>query len=312
MVAPPAPSPDPDVERSIPLSNPRIPYRLRSGAGLPLLEGKRLIVQLIVNIEAWRFDQKMPRTIVSPPQGVEQIPDVPNFCWAEYGMRVGMVRLFDELGARGLPAGASINAGVIDLYPDCAAAARDAGWEFIGHGMFQRMIQGDADERGVIDASLAKIAAFTGTRPRGWLSPGLRQSLATPDILVDCGVEYTFDWPLDDVPNRMTTSSGRLVALPYAQDLNDSIIYAVERHATGEFQNRLKRSLASYDHDQGPRVISMGLHPHLIAVPHRMDELRAMLDLLQGRADTIFVTPAKTMDWFLTAAAENARVKIHA
>ncbi len=64
------------------MSNPRIPYRLGSTqANLPLLHGKRLIVQFIVNIEAWLFDGKMPRTIVTPPQGIEHIPDIPNFCW---------------------------------------------------------------------------------------------------------------------------------------------------------------------------------------------------------------------------------------
>ena len=76
------------------MSNPRIPYRLgHDTSSLPLMNGRSIIVHIIVNIEAWRFDQKMPRTLISPPHGVEQIPDVPNFCWAEYGIRVGMARL---------------------------------------------------------------------------------------------------------------------------------------------------------------------------------------------------------------------------
>ena len=284
------------------MSNPRIPYRLRRETSfLPLFEGKRLLVQLVVNVEAWRFDHKMPRTLVSPPHGVEQSPDVPNFCWAEYGMRIGMARLFHELAARKLPASASINAGVIDIYPECAMAVRDAGWEFIGHGMFQRMIQGEPDERAVIAACLDKIESFTGRRPRGWLSPGLRQSLETPDALVDCGLDYTLDWVLDDVPCAMTTKTGSLVAVPYSQDLNDSIIYAIERHATGEFFNRLTRSIDTLERDQGPRVLSLGLHPHLIAVPHRMHEFRQMLDVLQDRPDTVFVTPSQTRDWFTAA-----------
>lgn len=287
------------------MSNPRIPYRLGSDtSALPLMNGRRIIVHIIVNIEAWRFDQKMPRTLVSPPHGVDQIPDVPNFCWAEYGMRVGMARLFDELSSRGLPAGASINAGVIDLYPECAAAVREADWEFIGHGMFQRMIQGETDERGVIEASLAKIEAFTGSRPTGWLSPGLRQSLDTPDLLTECGIKYTFDWNVDDVPCAMTTKTGRLVAMPYTQDLNDVVIYAIERHATGEYLSRLEYTLKALDKDGGPRILSFGLHPHIIAVPHRMQEFRQMLDLLQARPDTIFAKPSQTLDWFEAAARE--------
>lgn len=293
------------------MSNPRIPYRLASAA--PKLaappQGRRFIVQWIVNIEAWRFDEKMPRTIVTPPHGADQLPDVPNFCWAEYGMRLGMDRLIREFGDRGIPVGASINAGVIDTYPTCAEAVRAAGWEFIGHGMYQKAIQGERDERGLIEAVLAKIAGFTGSRPRGWLGPGLRQSDATPDHLASCGIDYTLDWNVDDVPVEMRTASRALVALPYAQDLNDSVIYAIERHATGEFLNRLARSLETFDTEAGPRVISMGLHPHLMGVPHRFQELRQMLDLLQGRGDVIFKTPAETVAWYQAANAPATRAK---
>jgi peptidoglycan/xylan/chitin deacetylase (PgdA/CDA1 family) len=289
------------------MSNPRIPYRLGSTqAELPSLRGKRLIVQFIVNVEAWLFNSKMPRTIVTPPQGIDQIPDIPNFCWAEYGMRLGMKRLIDEFSSRGIPVGASINAGVIDIYPECAEAIRAAGWEFIGHGLYQKAIQGEADEPGLIRAVLDKIEAFTGARPRGWLGPGLRQSLATADHLAANGIEYTFDWNVDDVPCEMTTSSGRLFAMPYTQDLNDSIIYAIERHATGEFYNRIARTLAAYEAEPGPHVISMGLHPHLMGVPHRLHEMREILDLFQSHSDVVFATPAETMDWYKAATQPQA------
>jgi peptidoglycan/xylan/chitin deacetylase (PgdA/CDA1 family) len=281
------------------LSNPRVPYRFGSDtSSLPPLDGKTLLVQFIMNVEVWRFDQKMPRTMTTPPHGVDQIPDVPNFCWAEYGMRVGMARLIEEFSSRGIAIGASINAAVIDVYPQCAEAMLKADWEFIGHGMFQKQIVGEPDERGMIAASLDKLEKFTGSKVRGWLSPGLRQSSDTADHLVACGIEYTFDWNVDDVPCLMETKPKPLIAMPYTQDLNDSIIYAIEHHQTGEFHNRLVRSVEALDHEGGPRVLSMGLHPHLMGVPHRMQEMRKMLDFLQSRPNVTFVKPAATIDWF--------------
>ena len=86
-------------------------------------------------------------------------------------MRLGMKRLIDEFSSRGIPVGASINAGVIDIYPECAEAVRAAGWEFIAHGMYQKAIQGEADEAGLIGAVLEKIEAFTGKRPRAGSAP---------------------------------------------------------------------------------------------------------------------------------------------
>lgn len=281
------------------MSNPRIPYRLQSDtSALPQLAGKKLLVQFIMNVEVWRFDQKMPRTMTTPPHGVDQIPDVPNFCWAEYGMRVGMARLLDEFSSRGIAIGASLNAAVIDVYPQCAEAMLKADWEFIGHGMFQKQIVGEPDERGVISASVDKLKKFTGQAIRGWLSPGLRQSIDTADHLAACGIEYTFDWNVDDVPCPMVTKNKPLYAMPYTQDLNDSIIYAIEHHRTGEFLNRLERTVEALEAEPGPRVMSMGLHPHLMGVPHRMQEMRKMLDFLEARRDVKFVKPAETMDWF--------------
>ncbi len=287
-------------------SNPRVPYRLAStGPRLAPPEGKPLIVHLVVNVEHWQFDQGMPRKILSAPHGRENVPDVPNFSWAEYGMRCGMPRILEMFAERGLPASASINAGVVDAYPACAEAIRDAGWEFIGHGIHQRSIEGEGDEAGLIAAALDKLGAFTGERVRGWLSPGLRETFDTPDLLKAAGIDYVFDWVLDDLPCWMTTKHGPLIAMPYALEINDSVIYAVERHASPEMGRRLEDTLAVFDAELGraPRVLTLGLHPHLIGVPHRIGYLAKMLDLLQGRDDAIFMTGGRIADWFVAADA---------
>ncbi len=70
----------------------------------------------------------MPRTIITPPHGQGTVPDVPNFSWADYGMRPGMPRIIDLFTSRGLPASTSFNAGVIDAYPEAAEAMLKAGW----------------------------------------------------------------------------------------------------------------------------------------------------------------------------------------
>ena len=53
--------------------------------------------------------------------------------------------------------------------------------------------------------------------------------------------------------------------------------------------------------DQNPRVLALGLHPHLIAVPHRMGFLERMVDELLARDDTIFMTGSQIADWFVAA-----------
>src|SRR5690606_33242557 len=182
----------------------------------------------------------MPRTIITPPHGKETVPDVPNFSWADYGMRAGLPRMLNAIAQRELPASTSCNASVIDVYPRAAEAMLRHGWEFIGHGMHQKSINHAGAEADIIEQTLDKIAAFTGMRPRGWLSPGLRETFDTPDILAAAGVDYVCDWVVDDLPNWMQVRAGALMQMPYNLELNDSIIYAIEKHASNEFLLRLQ------------------------------------------------------------------------
>lgn len=286
-------------------TNPRVPYQLAS-ARKPFAapEGGRLIVHVVVNIENWRFDHAMPRKLLPAPQGIEAVPDVPNFSWAEYGMRCGMPRLFETLARRGLPATCAFNASVIDNYPALAEAVVEAGWEFMGHGMHQASLTAEDSEAELLAAALDKIAGFSGKRVQGWLGPGLRQTANTLDILADKGIRYCCDWVLDDLPVWMRSASGPIIGVPYSLEINDSVIYAVEKHSSPEMHDRLTWTLDCLDREleQSPRIVTLGLHPHLIAVPHRFAWFEKMLDLLTARDDTVFMTGHQIADWFEAAS----------
>jgi len=61
----------------------------------------RLVFWTIVNLEVWDIGKPMARQVLAPPTGQTLIPDVPNWSWHEYGMRVGFWRLrkmLKELG----------------------------------------------------------------------------------------------------------------------------------------------------------------------------------------------------------------------
>lgn len=284
------------------MANPRIPY-LFSNDTPPLkpVQDKSILVHLVVNVEHWQFEASMPRTLITPPHGKETIPDVPNFSWADYGMRAGLPRIIEAIHSRGLPASTSFNAGVIQAYPRAAEAMHAAGWEFIGHGVHQKALNHAEGEEALIATSLQMIEAFTGTRPRGWLSPGLRESFETPEILKRQGVEYVCDWVVDDVPHWMQTREGPLLSVPYNIEINDSIIYAIEKHSSPEMLLRLENTLRLFEREARtrPRVLAIGLHPHLIGVPHRFEYLERMLDLLMQSPQVRFMTGSGIADWYM-------------
>ncbi|NGM86288.1 polysaccharide deacetylase family protein [Parapusillimonas sp. SGNA-6] len=282
------------------MSNPRIPYQFSDdGPRLHVPDGRSILVHLVVNVETWDFNAAMPRTLITAPHGKTTIPDVPNYGWAEYGMRAGLPRMINAIAARGLKASASCNASVIDSHPRAAEAMLEAGWEFIGHGYSQQVLQEESEVE-VITTSLKKLRDFTGKQPRGWLSPGLRSTAQTPDVLAQAGVDYLCDWSLDDVPNWMKVKRGSLLQVPYNLEMNDSIIFAIEKHTSTEYLTRLRSTLSVFQKEAaaGPRVLALGLHPHLVGVPHRFEYFEEMLDVLQAHPLVTFMTGSDIFDWY--------------
>ncbi len=285
-------------------SNPRAPYRLSTEhPRLSTFGGKSLIVHIVVNVEYWPYDEPAPRQIVTPPHGKTTIPDLPNFCWSEYGNRCGMPRLLKLFGDYRIPVSASVNASVIDVYPALASAMREQGWEFVGHGVRQRGLGSEADERAQIRTAIARLQEYVGRRLRGWMSPGWSETFDTLDYLHEAGIEYVCQWVIDDIPTKLHTKHGEMIALPYALDLNDSVIYAIEKHSSPEMQLRVQRTLevfAAEAREYGqPRVLTIALHPHLSGVPHRIGYLRETIETLLARSDTVFMAGGDIVDWYL-------------
>ncbi|MGH7079403.1 MAG: polysaccharide deacetylase family protein, partial [Acetobacteraceae bacterium] len=168
-----------------------------------LPDRNRIVIWSIVNLEVWDIARPMARQVMPAPTGQSPLPDVPNWSWHEYGMRVGVWRFFRMFEKLGIRPTLSINARVCVDYPRVAAQARDAGWEFMGHGWDQIPIHRVTDQAAMIEQSLTTIGTFAGRRPLGWLGPGLTETEETPDLLAAAGVRYIGDWVYDDEPTEI-------------------------------------------------------------------------------------------------------------
>src|SRR5258708_21690624 len=117
---------------------------------LKLPNDGRVAVWTIVNVEEWSIERNMPRTVLPPPYGQPLQPDLPNWAWHEYGMRVGFWRLVEVLGKFNIKATFAINGSVIKSYPRVAQAGVAAGWGVMGDCRIQRPIATLHDSRAPI------------------------------------------------------------------------------------------------------------------------------------------------------------------
>ena len=289
--------------------NPRIPFLLEGDeTPLPPFKGKRVVVNVAVNVEHWPFDQPMPRAILPPPHGMKAVPDVPNFTWVEYGLRVGMKRLLDLCGDLGIRASALNNSNICTEYPRLADAMLKADGEFVGHGLFQRGLAAFENDAEIVKECLGVMRRFSGQPVRAWLGPGMSEKIDTPEVLLRNGVTYLHDWLVDDVPVWMTTAAGPMVAVPYTVELNDVPIYVVANHVAAELPDRIRASLAYYARSgfDRTRVMTIALHPHIIGVAHRMRPFWTVMEELAAHPQVAFATSSEIGDWFVSVKSNPA------
>jgi allantoinase len=293
------------MEKTFKTSRDRLPYDpISSDRPFRLPGGARVAVWTIVNIENWLPDAAMPRTVLPPPMGQPLLPDVPNWAWHEYGMRVGFWRLLNALKSRGLRASLALNGTVCQEYPQACAAALAEGWEFMGHGFVQKPMHRVEDQQAAIAQTLEAIRAFTGKPPRGWESPGLAETQDTLDWLAEAGIEYVADWVLDDQPVALDTRSGPIVSVPYTVEINDVVMSALQQQPSDEI---LRRGRDQFDqlYKEGakiPRVMAISVHPYLTGVPHRIRYLEALYDHILSHPGVVMCTGEEILDFFKASA----------
>ncbi len=283
------------------LPKDRLPYSaIVDRPALILPDGARMVVWTIVNVEEWGIERAMPRSVLTPPMGQPLMPDLPNWAWHEYGMRVGFWRLLECLKRFDVAVTLAINGSVCQSYPRVATAALEAGWEFMGHGFLQGPMHHVDDEAAVIADTIAAIRAFTGKAPRGWESPGLAETYDTIDHLAAAGIEYVADWVLDDQPVEIATASSPVLSIPYTVETNDITMIALQQHQGGEI---LTRATAQFDRlyqesADITRIMALSLHPYITGAPHRIGYLESFLAHFRDRPGVLRWTGAEILDWY--------------
>ena len=267
--------------------------------------GAKLAVYLGVNLEHFAFGEGLGAELApGANSGAGSQPDVLNFAWRDYGNRVGAWRLIDLLDELALPATVLLNSAMYAYAPDLVAAHRARGDEMAGHGRTNSERQStlpEAEERRLIRDATEAIARHEGTAPRGWLSPWIAESRATPDLLAEAGYRYTLNWCADDAPIWMRTRAGPLLAVPYPQEVNDIPAIVARKDGADAFARMIvddveerRRQVAT---DGLPQVMGIALHPYIIGQPYRLRVLRrALATIAQARGEIWIATAGAVLD----------------
>ena len=268
---------------------------------LLLKNNKKIILWVIVNLEVWDPDLPQPRNILPPPMNAPMLPDLPNWSWHEYGMRVGFWRILKALQERQISSTLALNATVVDYYPETVEAAIKANWEPMGHGYIQRPMHKVDNQFVDIKSAIDKIENFTKEEVFGWESPGLTETADTLDILSEHGIKYTANWPVDDLPQDLKVKSGkRMITLPYPIEINDVVMTSVQVHKSDEIftRGKLQFDRLYQEADENVKIMAISVHPYLTGVPHRISFFEQLLDYILNHQDVEIMTGKDIYNWY--------------
>jgi allantoinase len=253
--------------------------------------GSRLAVYLGLNLEHFAFGEGLGAELA--PGGPQ--PDVLNHAWRDYGNRIGAWRLLDLFEELAMPSSVLVNSALCEHAPGLVAAFAARDDEIVAHGRSNSERQGVLDETGealLIQEATQTLASHTGLAPKGWLGPWISQSHATPDLLQEAGYEYLLDWCMDDQPVWFRTRKGRILSIPYPQELNDIPAIMARKMQADAFADMI---VDNFDEmlDQAaeaPLVMGVALHAYIVGQPFRLRHLRRALRHIAAHRDRILIT----------------------
>jgi chitin deacetylase len=207
----------------------------------------------------------------------------------DYGARAGFWRLHRML--REYPVTIYGVATALARSPEQVAAMKAAGWELASHGLkwVEHRDMDEATEAAQIAEALRLHEEVVGEPPRGWYTG--RCSANTVRLTARTG---RFDWISDayddDLPHWIDAGEHWQLVIPYTLEANDMRFAVSPGWVTGrDFGDYL---CDSFDvlHEEGGRMMSVGLHCRLVGRPAKAAGLRQFLRHVEQKGGAWFAT----------------------
>ena len=277
-----------------------LPIIHRKPASFP--GGKRLAVLIYVNIEHVPFGSTSGAHAIYPGT-LHFSPDILNHGWRDYGNRVGLWRIMRAMDRHGFRGTVNLNSDVCGEFPLIIREGNNRRWEWCVQGDNNTSVlttMTEEQERAFIHKNVKIVAEATGKRPKGWLGMYLAESLNTPDLLAEAGIEYVSDYAHDELPMQMRVKSGSLITMPYTLEIND-VPTILGKGASAEVFAQMIRDQFDVLYEEAkelPRVMSISVHTFISGHPFRMKHIELALGYIASHPDVWLTTGGEVSDWY--------------
>ncbi|MCC6887900.1 MAG: polysaccharide deacetylase family protein [Hyphomicrobiales bacterium] len=221
--------------------------------------GKRIAVTVNAMLETWSEGKAPPYSVQASPK-VGAI-DHSGIAWGSYGGKVGVYRIIALLDRHGMTGTFCVNARCAEIYPEAVGAIVAHGHDVAGHGYLQDQLLTalePEEEQAAIRRSLDILAAATGRRPEGWISPVTAFTAHTRRFLAADKLAWHGDARDSDLPSVVETGAGSIVQIP-GSDFTDN---RVMRSSPQDIWDVYKETFDYLREREPPAFLALSVHCH--------------------------------------------------
>lgn len=270
------------------------PAFTRSGlASQLLLQGKRAErrmtevrgVTVTVGIMCERWEAERAPGIGPMANPLASGVDHQAISWAQYGVKVGLGALLNELDRAGIRSTVFASGIIAAEEPDALRNVVRRGHELAAHGWAQNVIPATRsvqEEAGDVKRSFAALRPLVDGQPIGWISPRCTPSAETASLLAGEGALWFGDVFDTDLPYLMATPRGDICAIPFTTDVNDLPMTIRYGRPIEGLLDDLQAAVAArltLEHDA---LLDLTVHAHLAGRPRGVATFRKALEFLGG------------------------------
>ncbi len=210
-----------------------------------------------------------------------------EIAYHDYSGKAGFWRLLDIFEENGVKVGWYTNAIIATRFPETLREAARLGHEIDGHGWSNNTSLSSVSpevERQIIRRVFQDIEKAAGVRPTGWLGSGWGTSSKTLESLVEEGIIWNGDYPIDDLPYTVTVKGKKIVIIPYVRESNDIQIYGPHRHHPQVWLDNFKEQFdVLYEEgEKYPQMVEAAMHSWLLGHPVGKRAIREAIRYTKG------------------------------
>ena len=264
-------------------------------------DGAKIAFWVAPNIEFYELNPP-----VNPTRGAwpKPTPDILGYGTRDYGNRVGHMRMMEILDRYGVRGSISLSTAMCIHHPEIIELCKARNWEFFSHGIYNtRYTYGmdESQEREMIEHGMELIREHTGEVCAGYLAPALTHTEHTLDLFSEAGGRYTCDLFHDDQPTPIRVRSGKpFVAVPYSLELNDTIVYVVNKIEPRRYGQMIRQAFDRLymEGEEKGTVLCIPLHAYQVSHPHRLAAFEEALEYITGFDDVWVTTGREIADYY--------------